>query len=251
MKLKFGPLAVLLIAAVALGGGLLFGLHRDAQRYDLPALPDGAGASAGNDAAAPAGQSGGATDAAPTGHPATGNQVTGAAGADPAGGNPPAAGIAGAAPASFRPTEPAVTALFAARFDDLDGRARGLAEFAGRTVVVNFWATWCAPCVEEMPGLQAIATDLAPAGVSVVGIAIDNPQPVRDFARAHGIGYALLLGAAEGTEHARALGDKAGGLPYTVVIGPDGQVRDRHAGRLDLAALRTTLAASALATTPR
>ncbi|WP_085315114.1 TlpA family protein disulfide reductase [Derxia lacustris] len=148
---------------------------------------------------------------------------------------------AGKTAAGFHPAEPAVAALFAARFDDLDGRSRALSEFAGRTVVVNFWATWCAPCVEEMPGLQAIATELAPAGVSLVGIAIDSPQAVRDFRARLGIDYPLLLGAATGTDHARALGDKAGGLPYTVVIGPDGAVRARHAGRLDLAALRASL----------
>jgi len=227
MKLKFGPVVGLLVAAMALSGGLLVGLRHSAEKAEIGGVDDApAVGAAGNGAAMGTAAAGSATGAAGAAGVATG--------ARPA-----------VLPAGFKPAEPAVAALFAARFDDLDQHPRSLAEFAGRTVVVNFWATWCTPCVGEMPGLQALSTDLAPAGVTIVGIAIDSPQAVRDFRAKLSISYPILLGAADGTEHARALGDRSGGLPYTVVIGPDGAVRDRHAGRLDLAALRASLVAPA------
>ena len=128
--------------------------------------------------------------------------------------------------------------LRSATFVDLFGKRRKLDEWQGKILICNFWATWCAPCREEIPLLMAAREKYASRGVEIVGIAIDNAAKVSDFTASLKISYPILLAEADGLDLMRKLGNSAGGLPYTVVAGRDGGVLHRklgafHQGDLD------------------
>ena len=128
-------------------------------------------------------------------------------------------------------------ALAQAVFKDLDGKPRRLAEWQGRALVCNFWATWCAPCREEIPLLIAARQKYGPLGVEIVGIAIDNAAKVREYAASFNISYPVLLAEADGLDLMRQLGNSAGGLPYTVIADRRGGVVHRKLGALKQAEL--------------
>jgi thiol-disulfide isomerase/thioredoxin len=128
--------------------------------------------------------------------------------------------------------------LRSATFVDLAGKQRKLDEWQGRILVCNFWATWCAPCRDEIPLLMAAREKYASGGVDFVGIAIDNAAKVREFTSSLKISYQVLLAEADGLDLMRKLGNNAGGLPYTVVAERRGGVLHRklgafHQGDLD------------------
>jgi thiol-disulfide isomerase/thioredoxin len=123
-------------------------------------------------------------------------------------------------------------ALAAASFADLDGRQRSLADWKGKVLVCNFWATWCAPCREEIPMLVSMRDKYATSGVEIVGIAIDNAAKVRLFSASVRITYPILLGEADGLDLMRQLGNTGGGLPYTVITDRDGKPAHRKLGAL-------------------
>ena len=136
----------------------------------------------------------------------------------------------------------AVGALMRTRLPDATGAERQLTEWQGKTLVVNFWATWCPPCVEEMPELVELQDDLGSQNVQILGIGIDSPSNIRQFSEKHQISYPLLVAGMAGTDLSREFGNQAGGLPFTVLIGSDGRVRKTYIGRLDLKKLRADLA---------
>ncbi len=116
---------------------------------------------------------------------------------------------------------------------DLDGQERAISSFEGKVVLLNFWATWCPPCVEEMPVLDRLARDLGDDGLRVVGVALDDASAVRDFANTHDIDYPLLIGGRDAYSLVRAYGNARTTLPHTVVIDRQGIVRAIHRGALD------------------
>ena len=124
-----------------------------------------------------------------------------------------AAASVGAAPA----------ALFAASFRDTEGRSRSLGEFHGKVVVLNFWATWCAPCREEMPAFQRLQERWGERGVQFVGISAEEGAKVAAFAKGLGVRYPLWVGGDEVSELSRRLGNRDGVLPHTVVLDPEGR----------------------------
>ena len=131
-----------------------------------------------------------------------------------------------------------VRALLAARhFNDADGKAQPLAQWHDRVLVLNFWATWCAPCVEEMPDLQRVQDKYRARGLEVVGIGIDSPSNIRDFRTKLGVRFALLAAGAGGSELGRDLGNDKGVLPFTVVVDRNGHLRRRKIGRVSPAEL--------------
>ena len=141
---------------------------------------------------------------------------------------------------------PAVTAtpgntnaLFSATLDDLQGQPINLAKYKGKTLIVNFWASWCPPCIAEMPGLSRFYTDHASNRVQMLGIAIDNPSSVRNFLKDHPVSYPVLLGGMDGTDLSTKLGDGQGGLPFTVVIDQHGRIVYQHLGQTSYEALQT------------
>ena len=113
---------------------------------------------------------------------------------------------------------------------DLDGQPRRPDEWDGRVLVVNFWATWCAPCREEIPLL--IDLERRRPGVRVIGIAVDRADAVRAFAEELGIGYPILLDDLQGSTM-RRYGNRFGALPFTVVTGRDGVVSYVRLGELE------------------
>jgi len=117
----------------------------------------------------------------------------------------------------------ASSGLLAARFPDLEGREHALGEWKGRVLVVNFWATWCAPCREEIPLFVAMEDKYKARGLQIVGLAIDRADPVRAFAREFGVNYPLLIGGFEAVEIMRPLGNSAGALPFSVIYDRSGQ----------------------------
>ena len=131
--------------------------------------------------------------------------------------------LATRAPAPATLDAPAPGALMAATFKDLAGRPRSLGEFQGRVVVLNFWATWCAPCREEMPGFQRLQSIWGGRGVQFVGISGEDPAKVVAFSRGLGITYPLWVGGDEVGEMSRRLGNRLGVLPHTVLLDPTGQ----------------------------
>jgi thiol-disulfide isomerase/thioredoxin len=100
---------------------------------------------------------------------------------------------------------------------DLDGRQQAMAQWRGKMLVVNFWASWCAPCVEEMPAFSRLQRQYAAQGVQFVGIGIDEVENMRSFVKTMPVAYPLL---APIRPPARCLACSIKGLPYTLVIGP-------------------------------
>jgi len=127
--------------------------------------------------------------------------------------------------------------LGSASFPDLEGKPRQLTEWRGKVLVCNFWATWCAPCREEIPLLIETRQKYGLKGVEIVGIAIDNVSKVREFSASFSISYPILLAEANGLDLMRQLGNSAGGLPYTVIADRDGTPLHRKLGALKQAEL--------------
>lgn len=119
---------------------------------------------------------------------------------------------------------------------DSAGEPRRLSEWHGRLIVVNYWASWCPPCIEEMPMLDDYANAHA-AQVAVVGIAEDDPEAVAAFLDRHPVDYPILIGTRRLAGSSMQLGNSRGVLPFTALIGPDGTLLERRAGLLDEALL--------------
>jgi thiol-disulfide isomerase/thioredoxin len=132
-------------------------------------------------------------------------------------------------------------ALRAARFLDLDGKPRTLADWQGKILIVNFWATWCAPCLEEIPILVAVREVYASAGVEIVGIAVDLHSKIVEFSKKLSISYPLLIADAGGLDLMRQLGNTAGGLPYTVFLDRSAALVRRKLGALKRQEIEATL----------
>ncbi len=106
----------------------------------------------------------------------------------------------------------------------MEGKKNRISDWQGKVVVVNFWATWCAPCREEVPALVRTQVKLGPKGLQIVGIALDELERVKPFAVEMGVNYPILLAGVEGLELVRAAGNEIGALPFTVFIDRSGKV---------------------------
>lgn len=137
----------------------------------------------------------------------------------------------------------AVDAFYNRTLPDANGVPAAMSQWKGRPLVLNFWATWCAPCVEEMPELTALQKELQPKNIQILGIGIDNPANVSAFAAKYQIGYPLYVAGIDGSELSRRLGNQAGGLPFTVVVDASGKVIKTYLGRLKMDQLRRDLQA--------
>lgn len=134
-------------------------------------------------------------------------------------------------------SDSALRQLMALQLPDSDGRPQALQQWQGKVLVINFWATWCPPCVKEMPELDRLQREQGPAGVQVVGLAIDQPDSVRRFLKQTPVSFPIGLAGFEGSEIGRQLGNSAGGLPFTAVFDRQGQVVERKLGPTDFAEL--------------
>ncbi|UCE88390.1 MAG: TlpA family protein disulfide reductase [Pseudomonadota bacterium] len=111
---------------------------------------------------------------------------------------------------------------------DLEGNKRAVAEWDGKVLMVNFWATWCPPCLRELPAFIQLQDDFGDQGLAIVGIAIDTPEAVRDFVDPMGINYPILLGEQQGIALSQAYGNRLGALPYTIIVDRNGNIVSRH-----------------------
>jgi len=145
-----------------------------------------------------------------------------------------AAAAAGGAFAWWRASasafERATDALWAMQFERPEGGRLAMADFRGKPMVVNFWATWCVPCIRELPALQRFQREHAGRGWQVIALAVDQPVPVLEFVARFKLELPVALAGIDGLEWQRAMGNTAGGLPFSVVLDGRGRVRERRLG---------------------
>lgn len=147
-----------------------------------------------------------------------------------------AAGGAGWAALAWRQGQTSATevpaGLWQQSFPTPEGGVLDLQALRGQPLVLNFWATWCPPCVAELPLLSSFSRENAANGWQVLGIAVDQAAAVRAFLDRVPVAFPVALAPQGGIALSRSLGNLAGGLPFTVVFGADGQVRHRKMGQV-------------------
>lgn len=141
----------------------------------------------------------------------------------------------------FAPTVPpeSITsdAFFAAEFVDLNGQPQQMAQWKGKTIIVNFWATWCPPCLKEMPELSNLHKKYQSRNLVVLGISSDEPDKIRQFSQETPVSYPLLSGDIDAMHISESLGNNKSVLPYTAIISPDGSVKMTYFGLVTQALL--------------
>jgi thiol-disulfide isomerase/thioredoxin len=133
--------------------------------------------------------------------------------------------------------------LLSSSFPDLSGRRRRLSEWGGRPILCNFWASWCAPCREELPLLEAASRENASIGLQIVGIAVDNAANVTKYLNEVHVGYPVLIAEGSAIKLMRVLGNPNGVLPFSVAVDGAGRLRQRKVGAYSAQELRSDLAA--------
>jgi thiol-disulfide isomerase/thioredoxin len=142
------------------------------------------------------------------------------------------AGVGGALWRQRRTEQQPEAGFWALRFERPEGGELALAGLRGHAFLLNFWATWCAPCVAEMPLLDRFHQAHRARGWQVVGLAVDSPTPVRSFLRRHAVSFPIGLAGLDGVELARSLGNGSGALPFSVLFNPEGQAVRHKLGAL-------------------
>lgn len=140
------------------------------------------------------------------------------------GGGAPTPSTDGSAP------EPSMDAFWALELPTPSGAGLPLQALRGRPLLINFWATWCPPCVKEMPELDRFAREFSGRGWQVLGVAIDQAEPVRAFLQQTPVNFPIVLASAEGLSWTRFFGNDKGGLPFTVEVNANGQPARRQMG---------------------
>lgn len=132
-------------------------------------------------------------------------------------------------------------ALFTANFPDEKGQSQPLNQYEGKVVVLNFWASWCEPCREEMPELSTLHSEYKDRNVVVLGMAIEDVAAINEFLKETKVSYPLFSAETQGMDIAASLGNNKGVLPYTVIIKADGTVAKTYFGRITKPLLEETL----------
>ena len=135
----------------------------------------------------------------------------------------------------------ALARLRSASFADVGGHPQSVQQWSGKVLVVNFWATWCPPCREEMPGFSRLQRKLSAKGVQFVGIGVDDADKIRQFVKDFPVAYPLWVADLDTMDLTRDLGNNTEGLPFTLLIDRTGQVRMAHAGYMDEADIERRL----------
>ncbi len=139
------------------------------------------------------------------------------------------------------PADPVSQAFFQLKLQDTQDQPRQLNEWQNKFLVVNFWATWCSPCVEEMPELNQLQQEFKDKEIQILGLAIDSPSNVKEFQQKVSVSYPLLLAGIDGSELTRKMGNQAGGLPFTALINKQGKIVKTYLGRLKINELRADI----------
>ena len=129
-------------------------------------------------------------------------------------------------------------AFWGAQLDTPSGSPLALASLRGKPLLVNFWATWCPPCIEELPLIERFYQQNKASGWQVLAIAIDQPSAVRQWLQRSPLSFKVALGGLEGSEMSKRLGNANGGLPFSVVFSAQGEIRARKLGQLSAADLQ-------------
>lgn len=136
----------------------------------------------------------------------------------------------------------AASPLLSAALPGLDGKTHHIDDWKGAVRIVNFWATWCAPCRSELPLLSATRQQWQGKGVEVIGVAVDGVDDVRSFAADAQLGFPVLVAQRQGQALMRANGNGFASLPFTLLLDARGRILQRHAGTLDARLLNDWLA---------
>ena len=145
---------------------------------------------------------------------------------------PPNASASSAGGLDGMDAAPDFSDLWSLRFERPEGGELVMRSLLGRPTLVNFWATWCPPCVKELPLLDGFHAQGGDRGFQVVGLAVDGPTPVREFLARAPVRFAIGLAGLDGVALGRALGNSTGALPFTLVYDAAGKVLDRKLGEL-------------------
>ena len=113
-----------------------------------------------------------------------------------------------------------------------------MSQWQGKPLIINFWASWCPPCVREMPELSEFSKEIRKHGVHVIGLGVDSSEHIAEFAKQHPVDYPLYVAGITGSELSRQLGNDTGGLPFTVLISSDGKIKKTYPGLLNFQQLR-------------
>ena len=115
---------------------------------------------------------------------------------------------------------------------DLDGELRNIRDWDGQVVLLNFWATWCPPCLEEIPDFIEVQEQMQDKGLHIIGIAVDNETDVRQFVDDMGMNYTVMVGEYEAIELSQKYGNSIGGLPFSAIIDKNGKITHTITGEL-------------------
>ncbi len=154
---------------------------------------------------------------------------------------PPRPAAHGATPPPL--AAPAASDFWSQTFASLDGQALRTADWRGRPLLLNFWATWCAPCVTEMPMLDRFHATQPEGGMRTLALALDDAEKVRAFVATHHLRLPIAVAEGGGLALSKALGNDKGGLPYSIVFDRAGNVAHRKSGALAESDLAAWLAA--------
>jgi alkyl hydroperoxide reductase subunit AhpC len=138
-------------------------------------------------------------------------------------------------------SDPAVKAFLANSWQTPDGKTVDTQKWQGKVLVVNFWASWCPPCVEEMPTLDKLQQEFLQQNVLFVGIGIDSPSNIREFLSNTPVSYPIVIGGLEGSNLAKQLGNSQGALPYTIIINAKGKATYSKLGKISEDDIRSAI----------
>ena len=138
-------------------------------------------------------------------------------------------------------SDTSVKAFFANPWQSPDGKPANSSEWQGKVLVVNFWASWCPPCVEEMPTLNHLQQEYLQQNVLFVGIGIDSPSNIREFLNKTPVSYPIVIGGLEGSNLSKQLGNTSGALPYTLIINSKGKAVYSKLGKISEDELRKAI----------
>ena len=122
--------------------------------------------------------------------------------------------------------------FWAMSFDSPDGQSLAMSSLRGKPLLLNFWATWCPPCIEELPLLDSFYRANRATGWQVLGLAVDQPSAVRQWLQRKPLAFPVGMAGFQGTDLGKSLGNASGGLPFTVVFGAGGGVLARKTGKV-------------------
>ena len=138
-------------------------------------------------------------------------------------------------------SDPAIKAFFANPWQTPDGKSADTEKWRGKILVVNFWASWCPPCVEEMPTLDKLQAEFKNQNVLFVGIGIDSPSNIREFLEKTPVSYPIVIGGLEGSNLSKQMGNSQGALPYTIIINAQGKSTSSKLGKISEEELRKAI----------